>query len=83
MDGHGGDWEERPPLNRLSAAVPTPKNGLWTFGLAIQLPGFRLRLLKPTGVDHQPLKPLAFSGFPAFLARFLNPRLSVKRFEKL
>jgi len=77
MDGHGGDWEERPPPKRLSAAFPTHKDELWTFGLIILIPGFRLRLLKPTDVDHQPLKPLGVSGFPGFLARFLNPAILV------
>jgi hypothetical protein len=54
-----------------------------TFRLISERPGFRFRSRKPTGVDHQALKPLAFSGLSQVLARFLDSRRSVKRFEKL
>jgi hypothetical protein len=56
---------------------------LRTVRLITERPGFRFTSRKLAGVDHQALKPLAFSGLFRVLARFLNPRLSVKRFEKL
>ena len=65
--GTAGGASRKP---RQQASVWQEKIERWTFGLIILIPGFRLRLLKPTGVDHQPLKPLGVSGFSAFLARF-------------